>query len=138
MTAELVPTTGEGHKSQIHAVEHQLNRHKDSDDVALEQERKRAQTEQNRAQDQIPGQGDHQFSFLPSTTAPMMAIRISTEVTSNGSRNLLKRRRATLCVSPKFEGPIATLPSSGVLRTSVQVIRPATMASAGPPRTMAI
>ena len=54
-----VPVIGKRHKAQVHRVEHELNRHKDGDDVALEQKAEHAQRKQDAAQDEIPGKWDH-------------------------------------------------------------------------------
>src|SRR6185312_15779785 len=90
LSAHLVPMTGKGNERKVHRIEHQLNRHENGDDVALDEERRHANGEQNRAEDQVPGQWNHGRSLRASTTAPMMAIRTSTDVTSNGSRNSRK------------------------------------------------
>src|SRR5262249_16049354 len=127
-----VPVVREGHKTQVHGVQHQLNRHKDGDDVALEQKAEHAQREENRAQDEVPRQGNQQISFFPSTTAPIMPIRISTEVASNGSRKFSKSSHATLWVSPKLLELMVTPPRRPLLRTSIQ---PTIAASATTPGT---
>src|SRR5262249_48903177 len=133
-----VPVVGKSYKAQVDGIQHQLNRHKNGDDVALEQKAEHAERKQDCAQDQIPGKRDHQPSFLPSTTAPIMAIRISTEVTSKGSRNGRNSRRAILWVSPKaialFCGLlITTPPSCGLLCTRSHATVPASTTTAGTP-----
>ena len=99
LSGQHVPVRSESDERQIHSVEHQLNRHEDCDDVALDQKSRYPAGEQNSAQHEIVRKGHHySFTFcagpppgtvglLASTTAPMMAIRIKMEVTSNGSRN---------------------------------------------------
>src|SRR6185312_9004561 len=59
LEAALVPVIGEGNKGQVHGVEHQLDRHKNSDDIALEQKAEHAQTEKDGAENQIPGKRNH-------------------------------------------------------------------------------
>jgi hypothetical protein len=34
-----MPMRGEGHEREVHCIEHQLNRHEDSDDVAFDKKR---------------------------------------------------------------------------------------------------
>src|SRR5215471_938812 len=96
MTAQLVPLGREGDKRQVHAIEHELNRHEDGDDVALNQKPGDAARKQNAAQHQIVGKRDHQPSLRESstdsgraakTTAPMIAISTRIDVASKGSRN---------------------------------------------------
>src|SRR5579863_3943761 len=97
-----MPVCGERDEREIHAVEHQLNRHEDGDDVALDQKSRHAAGKQNSAEHKIIRERDHQSTslgpaaritggavggLLASTTAPMMATRIKIEVISNGSRN---------------------------------------------------
>src|SRR2546423_1115621 len=106
-----MPVSGESHERQVHAVQHQLDRHEDRDDVALDKESQHAAHKQDSAQSQVVEKRNHQRSLpdatnsrvsrsavsvalgfaidsglLASTTAPMMAIKIRIEVTSNGSR----------------------------------------------------
>src|SRR5208282_6495649 len=103
---------GEGYERKIHTVQHQFDRHENRDDVALDQEPEYTAREQDPAQHEIVRKRNHFYpsSFLvprtaasgrlASTTAPMMAIRISTDVTSKGSRKSWKRSRAILLGSP--------------------------------------
>src|SRR5262249_30893283 len=107
--------------------------HEDSNDVALEQKAEDAKAKQNRAKDEIPGKRNHQPSLFPSTTAPMIAMRMSTEVISKGSRKSLKSRRAMLWVSPKLLELMETLPSWPPLWTSSQPTVPASTATPGTP-----
>src|SRR5260370_17553377 len=119
LPAERVPVRGEGNKRKVHAVQHQLDRHENRDDVALDQEPEHAAPEQDSTQYQIVGERDHLYpsSFLvprapasgrlASTTAPMMAIRISTDVTSKGSKNSWNRSRA-ISLGPPHTAPIDT------------------------------
>src|SRR5579864_1341879 len=111
-----MPVRGECDERQVYCVQHQLDRHEDGDDVALDEKPSDSAGEQNRAQHQIIRKRNHHGPFLGSaistsslsgsisncsssdgglrglggcakTMAPMIAIRISTEVTSKGSRN---------------------------------------------------
>src|ERR1700722_13193293 len=86
----LLEFVGECHKAQIHRVQHQLDGHEYRDDIAAEDKAGHSESKKNRAQDQVPAQRDGVLhahtSFLASTIAPTSAIRIRTEVTSNGSR----------------------------------------------------
>src|SRR5580658_594389 len=90
MSVHLLEFEGECHEGQVHRVEHQLDGHEYRDDVAAEDEAGHSESKKNGAQDQVPAQRDGirhgQISFLASTIAPTSAIRIKTEVTSNGSR----------------------------------------------------
>ncbi len=89
---------GESHKSQVHGVQHQLDRHEDGDHVALDEKAGDSAGKQDRRQHQVIGNRHHQsFPLRARTTAPMMAIRISSDVTSNGSRNSLKISRPSPC-----------------------------------------
>src|SRR5690242_13577861 len=94
------PMRREGHKRQVHCVEHQLNAHKDGDDVALDQKSDYAAGEKQRAEHQIVGKRNHYASLLASTTAPMMAMSTSTEVISNGSRYGLNSSRPIAAPEP--------------------------------------
>src|ERR1051326_1182490 len=90
MPVHLFQLVGESDEAEIHRVQHQLDGHEDGDDVAAVDESGDAEPEQDRAENQVPTQGNAgwhgQTSFLASTIAPRMAIRIRTEVTSKGSR----------------------------------------------------
>ena len=55
------------------------------DDVSLEKESQHSQKEQRGAKNEIPVQRNHK-SFFAKTTAPISAIRIRSDVSSNGSR----------------------------------------------------
>ena len=48
----LFELVGERYKAEIHSVQHQLNGHEHSDDIAPVQEARDAEAEQDRAQDQ--------------------------------------------------------------------------------------
>src|SRR5260370_8583430 len=119
LPAERVPVRGEGHERKVHAVQHQLDRHEDRDDVALDQEPEHAAPEQDSTQYQIVGERDHLYPSsllvprapasgrLASTPAPMTAIRISTDVTSKGRTKPRKRSRAISFRAP-HNPPLAT------------------------------
>src|SRR6185437_27348 len=99
VAVELMQSVAEGDEGQIHAVEHQLDGYEDGDEVALEQEAGDAKAEEDRAQGQVIGKGNH-VHLAPaalalgrassrraaSTTAPSTPTRNRTEVTSKGSR----------------------------------------------------
>src|SRR5215472_16369775 len=51
---------GKADKTEIHGVQHQLNRHEDGDDVALDNERQHAQYKQNRAEREVIRKRHHQ------------------------------------------------------------------------------
>src|SRR5580700_3441236 len=96
LSAHLMPLVSEGDKRQVYGIQHQLDRHKDGDDVALDQECRHANRKKDSAQHQvISNRDDHlaQCSLLASATAPRMATRISTDVTSNGSSRSRKSTR---------------------------------------------
>ena len=104
VAVDLFELIRERDKAQIHRVEHQLDGHEHGDDVLAEQEAGNAQRKQDRGQQQIPGQRDRgrdakacdQISFLASTTAPMIAIRIRNDVTSNGQQVVGEQRASDL------------------------------------------
>src|SRR5205085_2281805 len=77
---------GKSDKAEVHSVQHQLNGHEERDDVALENKSRYTHAEEHGAEREVPGNRDHQCSFLARTTAPIMAISTSTEVTSKGRR----------------------------------------------------
>src|SRR5512135_2868006 len=79
LTAQGVPVRGERHEAQVHGVEHQLDRHEDRDDVALDEKAEYAAGEEDRAEREIVRKRNHWLSLRARTTAPMIAIRISTE-----------------------------------------------------------
>src|SRR5205814_5068748 len=94
LAAERFPIRGKSHEREIHPIQHQFDRHENRNDVALDQKAGNSAGEQNPAQHQVIGERNHQSSLAggpvtgraANTTAPMMAINTSTEVTSNGSR----------------------------------------------------
>src|SRR5271156_4702432 len=95
---------GKGHEGEIDSVEHQLDGHEDSDEAALDEEADDSERKQERREDQIPACWDcvhiHQEwpSFLASATAPRMAIRMSTLVSSKGRSMSRKRTLLSSCV----------------------------------------
>src|SRR4051812_41978194 len=89
MAVDLLPAIGKRDEAEVHGVEHQLDRHEHGDDIAAEDKAGDAERKQDRAQGEVPGNGNsvHQSSsFRARTIAPRMAIRMRSEVTSNGSR----------------------------------------------------
>src|SRR6201996_2270159 len=89
-----MPHVRKGDEGKIDGVEHQLNRHEDADEIAFDKEGRNPDGEQHGGENEIRGDrnlcGHGYCSFRASTTAPRMATRIRTEVTSNGSRSLVK------------------------------------------------
>src|ERR1700677_2453770 len=96
-----MPLISEGDEGKIDGVEHELNGHEDGDEIALDEKADDAERKENGAEQQIPGERDvvlkeaHFWAavselgtFEPSTwasaTAPRIAMRMSTEVTSKG------------------------------------------------------
>src|SRR5215472_3414486 len=85
----------ESDERKIHAVEHQLDRHEHRNEIALDEKADHTQAEQGRAEQQVPRYWDHLLTLrspVPArarATAPRMAIRMSTEVTSKGSSRSL-------------------------------------------------
>src|SRR5579872_3908969 len=80
--------------------------------------------------------GTIQLSLRARTTAPIMAIRISTEVISNGSRKSLNSRLATACVLSAGEEtklPMLTELNCCWFLNIIYTIKPASTATAGPP-----
>src|SRR5581483_6823840 len=96
LSAEHLPLRRECDKGQVHPIQHQLDRHEDRDDIPLDEKSQNSAREKDAAEQQIIGKRNHQTrplspgagvsSRVASTTAPMMAIRTRTDVTSNGSR----------------------------------------------------
>jgi len=89
VSIHLLPLIRKGDEAQVDCVEHQLNRHEDGNDIAPEEETGNTQREQDRAQRKEPGNRNfrHQsISLRARTMAPRIAMRISTEVISKGSR----------------------------------------------------
>src|SRR5262249_12548834 len=86
----------------------------DGNDIALDQEPGYSAGKQNSAQHEIIREWDHYSdllspaasSRLARTTAPIMAMRTSTEVTSKGRRKSRNSSRATLCGDP-YSPPIS-------------------------------
>ena len=70
LAADLVPHVGEGDEGEVDGVEHELNRHEDGDDVALDEERGDADGEEDGGEDEIAGQMDghltaaHRIGYL--------------------------------------------------------------------------
>ena len=90
-----MPHVREGDEGEVDGVEHELNRHEDGDDVALDEEAGDADGEEDGGEDEVPAMGTTAVmgayrSFRASTTAPRMATRMRTEVTSKGSRSSWK------------------------------------------------
>src|SRR3954469_22293967 len=89
--AQRSPECDEG---QVHGVQHDLDRQQDRDQVAAHEHTGRADAEQHPRQHEIVGQRRHAQALggadgppsrRASTTAPTMATRMSTEVTSNAN-----------------------------------------------------
>ena len=59
LSGQLMPVRREGDERQIHAIQHQLDRHEDGDDVALDQESAHAAGEEDAAQHEIVRNRDH-------------------------------------------------------------------------------
>ena len=95
-----IPHVGEGDEGEVDGVEHELDRHEDGDDVALDQEGADAGREEEGGEDQVPGDGDTGVigycSFRARTTAPRMATRMRMLVTSKGSS---RSRKSTVLIS---------------------------------------
>src|SRR5260370_28487944 len=108
LATQSMPVSGESHEGKIYAVEHELNRHKTSEDVPLDQESGNTAREQEAAQQQVIRKRDHQRAFrfcvasgfVASTTAPMIAINIKMDVTSKGKRNSWKSNWPIVFGSP--------------------------------------
>src|SRR5271168_1816219 len=110
VSVKVLLNMGECHRAQVHRVEHQFNGHELGADIAAQEERGHSDGKQDRAEDQVERHGHraqvmecfrHQrLSFLAKTTAPKIAIKIRTLVTSKGSRKRVKSANATSCVDP--------------------------------------
>ena len=115
----LVPLIGKGDEGEIDGVEHELNGHEDGDEVALDEKADDAERKEHGAEKQIPGERnvvlkEAHFSAVlsvlailepsawASATAPRMAMRMRTEVTSKGSSSSWK---STWLRSSRFDWP---------------------------------
>ena len=93
-----MPHVREGDEGQVDGVEHELDRHEDGDDVALDEEGGDADRKEDGGEDEVARQMGTMMrswqlaicSFRARTTAPRIATRIRTLVTSKGSRSLVK------------------------------------------------
>src|SRR4026207_1623240 len=83
LTVDLTIAAGERDEGQVHRVEHDFHREEQGNDVPLDEEAQHSQKEQPGAEKEIPVQGNHR-SFFAKTTAPMSAIRMSSDVSSKG------------------------------------------------------
>ncbi len=59
LPADLMPLVREGDEGQVDGVEHQLDRHEDGDDVALDEEGGNAEREEDGAEHEIVGDRDN-------------------------------------------------------------------------------
>ncbi len=132
-----MPLVREGHKGKIHGVEHQLDRHEDRDEVALDQKADDAEAEQDGAQKQIPGERDFLLTVMRSLGVHLFSIavprqrdgaedgdRISTDVTSNGSSSFVKRTPLLEVVSVAGDADlssVAVADSPGRCRITVAI-----------------
>src|SRR3982751_7033759 len=102
-------------KAEVYGVQHEFDGHEHCNHAFAVNETGHAQRKKDGAQNQIPGQRygrkvHYSISFCAKTTAPKMAIRIRTEITSNGSRYSVK----SIC--PIFSAvPPTQLPNSTAL-----------------------
>jgi hypothetical protein len=58
---DLAPLTREGDEGEVDAIEHELNRHEDGDDVAFDEKRGDTNGEKDRTEDEVVRDGDHYF-----------------------------------------------------------------------------
>ncbi len=86
-----MPLVREGHKRKIDGVEHQLNGHENSNQIALDEEAHNAQRKQRRAQQQIPGEGnilrEEEFICRPSFLGFASAISVAMAGQRNRAKN---------------------------------------------------
>ena len=83
--ADAVPDCNrERDERDVHAVEHQLERHQDDQQVSPSQDPVGPDREQSHAEQEVVGDYAQTF-FLARTTDPNMATMISTETSSNCS-----------------------------------------------------
>ena len=85
-----VPLVREGDKGKIHGIEHQLNRHEDGDQVALDQKSDDAKAKQHGAQKQIPGERDFlcergALCVITCSVVPCVSVAVAGQ--SNGAQN---------------------------------------------------
>ncbi len=80
------PEAGKGDKREIGRVQHQLERHKNDDDVPAQEHAGKAEGEEQPAHEKIMAERHHRqrSSRLLSTITPMVATRMSTPMIWNG------------------------------------------------------
>src|SRR5579872_596958 len=115
---DLFELIGKCDEAQVDGIQHQLDRHEYGDDAFSKQKPGDAQCEQDGAQNQIPGQRDagHGNSFRARTIAPTIAIRIRTDITSNGSRYCVNRAWPKSWAVPPLKPPKCTVEVTGYRR----------------------
>src|SRR5207302_4703493 len=75
---------GKGDKGEIGRIQHQLERHKNDNDIAPQQNPAKTDGEQYSADSQIVAESGHRNWRLLKTMTPMVATRISTAITWKG------------------------------------------------------
>src|SRR5581483_5815027 len=100
----------ERHEREVHRVQHDFDRQQDRDQVAADEHAGGADREQDRREHEVVVERRHQrhSSRRARTTAPTIAARISTEVTSNAKAYSVNSSRpivATLDTAPFANGP---------------------------------
>src|SRR5439155_8465618 len=111
LPADLTVLGGERHKREVDRIEHDFDRQQQSDNVAFGEETQHADQKQDCAEDQVPSHRNHK-SFLAKTTAPMRAIKISSDVASNGNRKSVNRLRPIASGLPLIPDRVSTLDST--------------------------
>jgi hypothetical protein len=90
LSADLPVLSRKGDESQVHGIQHDFYRQQQRNDVPLQKKPENTNQEKNCTENQVPADRNHR-SFFANTTAPIKAISINNEVTSNGSRKSVNR-----------------------------------------------
>src|SRR5688572_13403230 len=87
LAVDIAAEPAEGDERQVHRVQHDLDRQENRDQVLAQEHARRAYREQDRRDDQVMTERDHDCgpSRRASTTAPTIATRIRIEVASNAN-----------------------------------------------------
>src|SRR5688572_13767275 len=104
LAVHVAPVAAECDERQVHRVQHDLNRQQNRDQIPAEKNSGRADGKENRRDDQVMVERNHDWSSLRArTTAPTIATRIRIDVASNAnawrSNSTLPSSRTELTVA---------------------------------------
>src|SRR5688500_3502034 len=122
LAVDVAAISSEGDERQVHRIEHDFDREQDRDQVAAQEDAGRADREQDRRDDQVVTERDHESvpSRRASTTAPTIATRIKIDVASKAkawrSNSTPPSSRTELTAAPSVWLP--TGDSSSPIRSS--------------------